>query len=1030
MRLGGYSLSMEYGNEENGFISVPAPEFGAIFMSNIATKRDCFKHKVFGLPSSMANFVKEVKKGMVLFLFEYEMRQLFGVYRAISDGGMNIVPHAFRSSGKQFAAQVQFVPIWYCSPLSENEFRDAIRDNYFSARKFHFGLSDEQVHRLLRLFSSRKLKNKLPPRSLTAVVSNGVDEDHIMVNNNSSAASGGFDIKHSNVDLGKALSRGHPRSFCGVKGVNDDMCPIEHRVKDEDRVDSAEHLYYNDKKRRIGYDGRLLRDNAVEDKLLVHSLNEELKSSRDDWSSLNGRVKSGHKIHMNYSPAISNYMGDSDLRRTVHDSNFVVRDQIVKENNMDSNYCLGRSNEHSGKASDSDITRLGTHYAGFSRKTTVDKAHSMYNSREPSLSRKNKSDPFWNIGTVTDDWQSSFDDRVGKKSNLDLDINSTIVSERFDNSPHNQNGIRKDGRLFTTEISGNESKVLTGIGREFDHLAAIDDDSVCFLSRRKGANEKCVDNFCIPAASNGNSAYAGDVSRRVAEVGSYPMNDFDGFVPGAENFQRPLTVADCTAYSPMKNGTSGYYTKFIAETEFPQSTEAQNLDYSCSKFHDATTTKVMPYKHERLSSCYGHTETYEVEQGSNFVQKQSSSNVYRENSFALSKGIFSPYSYPEFTKRGLESASEDGKMVLLRSHDGFDAPPLNVGISEAMESNRSGSFGYRTDFIPRGSIAPHFARADINKGDSWRFKSQAALGSIARNSFSGNYQCADEELGDDHFIWQASDATHVGRSSRSPNTSRLLHQGNVLTNLDHTNIPGADIVNDECQNNILTDVVHSDSRNSRRSVFSRLSLAPKVRKLREQEADHSMSFNEHYMDTTIDEIMDVLYKDQKIVPKKPLNWKPYIRKVEHGETNRSGKHVAVIKNDLEQPDDSIMRVLRESADEVLEGSMNHVLAETRVVDFKRRRKTSRASEKTNAKLNKEEKTNDNEHTVLQNAQENSSETAIAKDSADKPIKRRKLVRPAFDENNSTSDLKDQLPCQTLDKVKTGNSDSSEIQSAL
>ncbi|KAJ8567785.1 hypothetical protein K7X08_019993 [Anisodus acutangulus] len=153
---------MEYDNEENGFISVPAPEFGAIFMSNIATKRDCFKHKVFGLLSSMANFVKEVKKGMILFLFDYERRQLFGVYWAISGGGMNIVPHAYSSSGKQFSVQVRIVPIWYYSPLSENEFRDAIRENYFSARKFHFGLSDEQVHKLLRLFSSRKLKNKLP----------------------------------------------------------------------------------------------------------------------------------------------------------------------------------------------------------------------------------------------------------------------------------------------------------------------------------------------------------------------------------------------------------------------------------------------------------------------------------------------------------------------------------------------------------------------------------------------------------------------------------------------------------------------------------------------------------------------------------------------------------------------------------------------------------------------------------------------------------------------------------------------------
>lgn len=191
-----------------------------------------------------------------------------------------------------------------------------------------------------------------------------------------------------------------------------------------------------------------------------------------------------------------------------------------------------------------------------------------------------------------------------------------------------------------------------------------------------------------------------------------------------------------------------------------------------------------------------------------------------------------------------------------------------------------------------------------------------------------------------------------------------------------------------------------------------------------------MSFDEHYMDTTVDEIMDLLYEDQKIVPKKPLNRKPFIRKVGSGETNRSGKHASVVKNDAEQTADSMMRVLKESANEVLEETMNHILAETRMVDFKRRRETNRTSEQSTVKLNKEEETNANEHTVLQNAQGNSSQTAVAKDSADKPFKRRKLVRPVFDENNCRSDLNHQLPCQTLDTAKTGNSDLIEVQPAL
>ncbi|KAH0725361.1 hypothetical protein KY284_001226 [Solanum tuberosum] len=50
----------------------------------------------------------------------------------------------------------------------------------------------------------------------------------------------------------------------------------------------------------------------------------------------------------------------------------------------------------------------------------------------------------------------------------------------------------------------------------------------------------------------------------------------------------------------------------------------------------------------------------------------------------------------------------------------------------------------------------------------------------------------------------------------------------------------------------------------------------------------------------------------------------------------SGKHVTVVKNDADETAiDSMMRVLNESANEVLEETMNLILAATRMVDFKR-----------------------------------------------------------------------------------------------
>lgn len=102
---------MEF-DEDDNCVGGLVPKFGAIFMSNSATKKECLKHKIFGLPLAMTNFVKQVKCGMILFLFEFEKKELYGVFQAISDGTMNLKPRAFTSSGKQFPAQVWVLGIY------------------------------------------------------------------------------------------------------------------------------------------------------------------------------------------------------------------------------------------------------------------------------------------------------------------------------------------------------------------------------------------------------------------------------------------------------------------------------------------------------------------------------------------------------------------------------------------------------------------------------------------------------------------------------------------------------------------------------------------------------------------------------------------------------------------------------------------------------------------------------------------------------------------------------------------------------
>lgn len=82
------------------------PDFGAIFMSNSGTRRECLRTGLFGLPTLYIPFVEKIKAGTTLFLFEYEKKLLHGVFMATCDGGVNIVPNAFASTGMKYPAQV------------------------------------------------------------------------------------------------------------------------------------------------------------------------------------------------------------------------------------------------------------------------------------------------------------------------------------------------------------------------------------------------------------------------------------------------------------------------------------------------------------------------------------------------------------------------------------------------------------------------------------------------------------------------------------------------------------------------------------------------------------------------------------------------------------------------------------------------------------------------------------------------------------------------------------------------------------
>jgi hypothetical protein len=78
---------------------------GFIFMCNRMTKPECYRYRVFALPAGRRHIVERINPGTYLFLFDTDVKLLYGTYLATSTGMLNIQPSAF---GGRFPAQVSF----------------------------------------------------------------------------------------------------------------------------------------------------------------------------------------------------------------------------------------------------------------------------------------------------------------------------------------------------------------------------------------------------------------------------------------------------------------------------------------------------------------------------------------------------------------------------------------------------------------------------------------------------------------------------------------------------------------------------------------------------------------------------------------------------------------------------------------------------------------------------------------------------------------------------------------------------------
>ncbi|RZC63261.1 hypothetical protein C5167_025016 [Papaver somniferum] len=136
---------------------------GVILGCTRETMTECLTNKIFGLPAFHISYIRKIKPGLPLFLFNYSDRKMHGIFEATSNGEMNINPCGWSEDGQEltkYPAQVRVCVRMQCKSLLEEQYKPILIDNYYTEDFFWFELDHTQTRNLISLFEPLVIAKK------------------------------------------------------------------------------------------------------------------------------------------------------------------------------------------------------------------------------------------------------------------------------------------------------------------------------------------------------------------------------------------------------------------------------------------------------------------------------------------------------------------------------------------------------------------------------------------------------------------------------------------------------------------------------------------------------------------------------------------------------------------------------------------------------------------------------------------------------------------------------------------------------